>query len=53
MGVSVVVGSGRLVLVGDKGESRGRVGQRGRAKQRGGIGTGRDDGPGIRVGSTK
>ena len=53
MGVSEVVGPGRIGLGGSKGESSGRVGWRGGAKQGGGIGTGRDNGLVIRAGSTK
>ena len=45
MGVSAVVGEGQLGLGEGKGESSGRVGQRGVAKRGRGIGKGRDDGP--------
>ena len=53
MGVSAVVGAVRIGLRGVKGESSGIVGRRGGAKRGGGIGAGRDEGQGMRVGSTK
>ena len=53
MGVSLVVGAGRIILGGDKGESSSGVGRRGGAKRGGEIGTVRDYMPGMRAGSTK
>ena len=53
MGVSEVVGAGKIVIVWGKVKSSGGVGGRGGAKKGGGIGTGRDDGTVIRAGSTK
>ena len=53
MGVLAVVGAGQIGLGEGEGEIIGGVGWRGDAKQVGGIGTGRDDGPGISLRSTK
>ena len=53
VGVSEVVGAGKIVIVWGKVKSSGGVGGRGGAKKGGGIGTGRDDGTVIRAGSTK
>ena len=48
-----VVGARRIGLGGEKRESIGRVGRRGGAKRGQGNYKGRDDGPVMRVGSTK
>ena len=53
MGVLAVLGAGRLGLGGGERDSSGGAGQRGGAIQGGGNGTGREVGPGIRVGNTK
>ena len=53
VGVLVVVGSGRIGIVEVKGEIISVVRQRGGEKRGGGIGVGRDERPGMRVGSTK
>ena len=50
MGVSEVVGAGKIVIVWGKVKSSGGVGRRGCAKQGGGIGTGRYYGPRMRAG---
>ena len=51
MGVSAVVGSGGPGTRGGKGESVGRITQRGGA-MRGGSRAGRDSGPGLKMGHT-
>ena len=48
-----MVGEGRIGLGGCEEDISGVVGQRGGSKQGVGTGTGRDDGPGMRAGSTK
>ena len=53
MGVYAVVVAGRIGPGGVEGESSGGVIRRGGEIRGGGNGTGRDDGPGIRVGRTK
>ena len=53
VGVLAVVGSGRIGIVEVKGEIISVVVRRGVAKREGGIGVGRDEMPGMRVGSTK
>ena len=52
MGVSAVMGAGRLGIGGVERESRGGVGKRGGAIGGGGNGTGRDDEPGMSEGRT-
>ena len=52
MGVYAVAVAGRIGPGGVERECSGRVIRRGGEIQGGGNGTGRDDGPGIRVGRT-